>query len=165
MDLSKEYRERIEALNEVYIKKNNDYGNSAEESLDEFGLIASIVRLGDKMNRLKSLSAGGRQLVNDESLEDTLLDLANYAVITIMWLDADFLKEVARAPQHKEVFGKIYEASEMTPLNLEDGVNKIEQAMNGLKAAYTANDFAKHFLFKLADYAVLTSITLKGDKG
>lgn len=69
----------------TYAAKNHDYGNSFDDSLDKFGLIASIVRMGDKMNRLETL-ASKRAEVKDESVEDTLLDLANYAIMTVMWL-------------------------------------------------------------------------------
>lgn len=70
----------------TYAAKNHDYGNSFEESLDEFGLVASVVRLGDKMNRIKSLTKKEAQ-VKDESIKDTLLDMANYAIMTVMWMD------------------------------------------------------------------------------
>lgn len=70
----------------TYAAKNHDYGNSFEESLDEFGLVASVVRLGDKMNRIKSLIKKEAQ-VKDESIRDTLLDMANYAIMTVMWMN------------------------------------------------------------------------------
>ena len=70
----------------TYAAKNHDYGNSFEESLDEFGLVASVVRLGDKMNRIKSLIKKEAQ-VKDESIKDTLLDLATYSIMTLMWLN------------------------------------------------------------------------------
>lgn len=70
----------------TYAAKNHDYGNSFEESLDEFGLVASVVRLGDKMNRIKSLIKKEAQ-VKDESIKDTLLDMANYAIMTVMWMN------------------------------------------------------------------------------
>lgn len=70
----------------TYAAKNHDYGNSFEQSLDKFGLVASVVRLGDKMNRIESLTKKEAQ-VKDESIKDTLLDLANYAIMTVMWLD------------------------------------------------------------------------------
>lgn len=70
----------------TYAAKNHDYGNSFNNSLDKFGLIASIVRMGDKMNRLETLVAKKAQ-VKDESIKDTLLDLANYSIMTVMWLN------------------------------------------------------------------------------
>lgn len=73
-------------MTKTYAAKNHDYGNSFELSLDKFGLVASIVRLGDKMNRIESLTKKEAQ-VKDESIKDTLLDLANYSIMTVMWLD------------------------------------------------------------------------------
>lgn len=70
----------------TYAAKNHDYGNSFGESLDEFGLVAAVVRMGDKMNRIKSLIKKKAE-VKDESIQDTLLDLANYAIMTVMWMD------------------------------------------------------------------------------
>ena len=74
-------------LNNIYEKKNADYGNSFENSLDKHGLIAGIVRMDDKMSRLISLNSKNEQQVMDESLRDTLMDLANYAIMSVMWLD------------------------------------------------------------------------------
>ena len=74
-------------LNNIYEKKNADYGNSFENSLDKHGLIAGIVRMDDKMSRLISLNSKKEQQVMDESLRDTLMDLANYAIMSVMWLD------------------------------------------------------------------------------
>lgn len=72
-------------MTKTYEAKNHDYGNSFNQSLYKFGLIASIVRMNDKLNRLETL-ASKRAEVKDESVEDTLLDLANYAIMTVMWL-------------------------------------------------------------------------------
>lgn len=73
-------------MTKTYAAKNHDYGNSFDQSLDKFGLIASIVRMGDKMNRLETLVTKKAQ-VKDESIKDTLLDLANYSIMTVMWLN------------------------------------------------------------------------------
>lgn len=70
----------------TYAAKNHDYGNSFDKSLDKFGIVASIVRMGDKMNRIESLTKKEAQ-VKDESIKDTLLDMANYAIMTVMWMD------------------------------------------------------------------------------
>lgn len=70
----------------TYAAKNHDYGNSFEQSLDKFGLLAAVVRMGDKMNRIESLSKKEAE-VKDESIKDTLLDLANYAIMAVMWLN------------------------------------------------------------------------------
>lgn len=88
-------------LQEIFVKKNTDYGNSFEESLEKHGLIAAIVRMEDKMSRLNTLSKQ-EALVSDESLIDTLKDLSNYALMSAVWLEqtkkeADFLNKVNQA--------------------------------------------------------------------
>lgn len=74
-----------EGMLEVFKRKNADYGNSFDKSLDDDGLLVAKVRLGDKYNRFSQLIKQTQQ-VSDESLEDTLLDMANYAIMTVMWM-------------------------------------------------------------------------------
>lgn len=75
----------ITDLEQTYLAKNKDYGNSFEESLNEFGEVAGIVRIGDKFNRAKNLSKN-KANVADESKVDTYLDMANYNIMQAMWL-------------------------------------------------------------------------------
>lgn len=80
-------REQYDGQYKTFCKKNSDYGNSFEESLDKHGIVASVVRMGDKMNRLEALTDDSRtQQVGSESLLDTLEDLSNYAAMTACWL-------------------------------------------------------------------------------
>ena len=80
-------REQYDGQYKTFCKKNSDYGNSFEESLDKHGIVASVVRMGDNMNRLESLTDDSRtQQVGSESLLDTLEDLSNYAAMTACWL-------------------------------------------------------------------------------
>ncbi len=79
-DNIKQMRELYADLLQTFIEKNSDYGNSFDQSIDEFGLIAGVVRMADKLNRLKTLINKPRSEV-DESLRDTALDLANYAAM------------------------------------------------------------------------------------
>ena len=85
-DNTKQFKDITTGMLKTYIRKNHDYGNSFDKSLDQFGIVASVVRMGDKMNRIESLSTKDAQ-VHDESVRDTLLDLANYAIMTVMWMD------------------------------------------------------------------------------
>lgn len=81
-------KEAHDELLSIFEKKNADYGNSFEESLEKHGIIAAIVRMEDKMRRLNSLTKkGAEQKVSDESLIDTLKDLSNYALMTAVWLE------------------------------------------------------------------------------
>ena len=81
------FKDITKIMSDIFIRKNHDYGNSFEQSLNEEGLTASRIRMGDKWNRYKQLSKGVKAQVNDESIKDTLIDIATYAIMTIMWLD------------------------------------------------------------------------------
>lgn len=81
-----EFRKITHNMTQTYSAKNYDYGNSFDLSLDKFGLVASVVRIGDKMNRIESL-INKEARVKDESIKDTLLDMANYCIMTVMWLN------------------------------------------------------------------------------
>lgn len=71
----------------TYRKKNADYGNAFEKSMDEDGLLVAKIRIGDKIRRINSLiKNNGEGQVKDERLEDTYLDLANYCVMTVLWI-------------------------------------------------------------------------------
>ena len=74
-------------LNALYAKKNHDYGDSFHQTFVEEGFAMSRIRLADKFNRFKTLSRGSEALVGDESIRDTLIDLANYAVMTALEMD------------------------------------------------------------------------------
>ena len=76
-----------EEINDLYDRKNHDYGDSFHQTFVEEGMAMARIRLGDKFNRFKTLSRGGDQKVNDESIRDTLIDLANYAIMTVMEME------------------------------------------------------------------------------
>ena len=77
-----------EELNALYARKNADYGDSFHRSYLDWGLPMAAIRLGDKYNRFVTLvKTKGEAQVKDESLRDTLIDLANYAIMTVMELD------------------------------------------------------------------------------
>lgn len=79
------HAELCKILNSLYNKKNQDYGDSFHQTFEEEGFAMARIRLTDKLNRFKSLTRSNeKQKVTDESLTDTLLDLANYALMTIM---------------------------------------------------------------------------------
>lgn len=80
------FTEITNKMHDIYIKKNHDYGNSFDLSLDKRGLVAALVRMEDKMNRLDTL-VDKEGLVKDESIADTFLDLANYCIMTVMWMN------------------------------------------------------------------------------
>ena len=81
------HKEICTEINELYAKKNHDYGDSFHQTFVEEGMAMARIRLGDKFNRFKTLSRGNEQKVNDESIRDTLIDLANYAIMTILEME------------------------------------------------------------------------------
>lgn len=74
-------------LNALFAHKNADYGDAFHTSFLDEGLAMARIRLGDKLARFKNLSRSNVQMVSDESIRDTLIDLANYAIMTVMELD------------------------------------------------------------------------------
>jgi len=65
---------------ELFKKKNADYG----DAFAKFGIIGVLMRIEDKIQRALSISKSGVNLVDDEGLKDTLLDLHNYAAMALM---------------------------------------------------------------------------------
>jgi len=85
---------RVEQLKSVqheaeilFQKKNTDYG----DAFARYGTVGILVRIGDKITRMQSITSKGINLVEDEKLRDTLLDLHNYAAMGIMLLDNDYI--------------------------------------------------------------------------
>ena len=70
---------------ELFKKKNADYG----DAFANYGVIGVLVRMGDKISRLQSITTKHISLVNTESIRDTLIDLHNYSAMAIMLLDED----------------------------------------------------------------------------
>jgi hypothetical protein len=68
---------------ELFVKKNIDYG----DAFAKFGIIGVLMRIEDKIQRSLSISKNGVNLVNDEGMRDTLLDLHNYAAMALMLID------------------------------------------------------------------------------
>ena len=75
---------------ELFKRKNQDYG----DAFANYGVIGVLVRMGDKIARLQSISTKSVSLVDSESLRDTLIDLHNYSAMAIMLLDEDDLKKM-----------------------------------------------------------------------
>lgn len=80
------YEEVMQKLHDVYVRKNSDYGDSFSKSLNKYGEVAAMVRIEDKKNRLDSLfgKENDRMVVN-ESLDDTIEDIANYFIMWRAW--------------------------------------------------------------------------------
>ena len=79
------FKEITEEMYKIYKMKNEDYGSSVSDTYKDFGIVSFLVRIQDKINRLKTLTKK-ESLVKDEKIEDTLLDLANYSILALIEL-------------------------------------------------------------------------------
>jgi hypothetical protein len=75
----------LKDLHDIYVAKNQDYGNSIHDTYEKYGLISFLVRIEDKLNRARTLTTKEAAVV-EEKIEDTLLDMANYAILAVMEL-------------------------------------------------------------------------------
>lgn len=82
-----EFDKVCQELLHLYHAKNMDYGDSFGKSFQEWGMPMACIRLTDKLNRLCALTKNDHRQVKDESIEDTLRDLANYSIMTIIELN------------------------------------------------------------------------------
>lgn len=80
------HKDITEELNKIYVAKNADYGDAFGETYRKLGIISAVTRITDKVNRLQSLATKSEEerMVKDESIIDTLKDLSNYALMTLI---------------------------------------------------------------------------------
>ena len=93
------HKKICEELNALYARKNADYGDSFTRNYNEFGIVYPIMHFQEKLDRLKSLMTKDAQ-VSDESITDTLMDLANYSIMTLveMRIDGESVEKVEHDP-------------------------------------------------------------------
>ena len=83
------FKEITEQMAKTFVAKNKDYGNSFDKTIDEEGYVAFQVRALDKLHRFKSIICNQKQEVKDESVIDTLHDLANYCIMCSIKIESD----------------------------------------------------------------------------
>lgn len=91
-----QFAEEAKQCTELYSKKNHDYGNSFDKGMDIIGMAYGVGRIYDKMNRLVTLTKEDAA-VKDESIDDTLRDLACYSIMLLTY------RKRERAAKLKEV--------------------------------------------------------------
>lgn len=80
------FKKQTDEMNDVFALKNRNYGGSFEISLDKYGIIAALTRISDKFNRLETLILKNENGTSDESIVDTLIDMANYNIMTAVYI-------------------------------------------------------------------------------
>ena len=81
------HKELCEGIHAIYEAKNADYGDSFGKTFELLGIISAVTRITDKYNRMVQLAIGHDQRVKDESIKDTLIDMANYCIMTVMEIE------------------------------------------------------------------------------
>ncbi len=98
LDPVAKHKSLCKELTETFVAKNADYGNSFHDEIEEFGLIVAAVALGNKYRRFKTLALNGNKAeVKAESIRDTLMDMANYAIMTVMEIEMTELENESNA--------------------------------------------------------------------
>ena len=87
IDGAAKHMELCKYLNHIYTIKNQKYGDSFSVTVQKYGIIAALTRLSDKWQRFETLILTKDPGTPDESIRDTLLDMANYCIMTVMELD------------------------------------------------------------------------------
>ena len=104
IDNVEQFRDILEGMCDLYERKNSDYGNAIEKAIHEFGYVYSACMLFNKLERFRNLiKKDDYEGKVGESLVDTLLDMANYAVETarVMMNDMEYVAEMKRLDECK----------------------------------------------------------------
>ena len=127
------FRDIAESQIRLYESKNADYGNAADKLYESYGLTYYLIMLEQKLLRLKNLNNKTNE-ANNESIEDSLLDMSNYAILAV--------ESMRKESKQK---------SENSPFNKADNANK-------------ANNESQNAIFDMTDYSrTLTSTLLAED--
>ena len=87
MDNYEKHQQLCDQIHETYIQKNRAYGNSFGDTYEKLGIISAVTRITDKYNRLVTLATNDDINQGDEAITDTLLDMANYCLMTVMEIE------------------------------------------------------------------------------
>ncbi|AXF57789.1 DUF1599 domain-containing protein [Salicibibacter kimchii] len=85
--LNTDIKVETDKLNQTLQAKDRDYGNSFGKQFEKYGMTSVLIRLEDKLRRLESLQKYGAEV--DESIEDTVQDIAGYAILTLVELNKE----------------------------------------------------------------------------
>lgn len=96
------HKKILDDMHDLYVRKNQDYGNSVHDTYVKFGGVSFLVRIQDKLNRVHHLISQGTggAYVTDESIHDSLMDLANYAILMSMELKTESANMVTSEVKH-----------------------------------------------------------------
>ena len=83
------FKQITDEMVKLYERKNSDYGSSIHDTYMKYGAVAYLVRMEDKINRIRNIVLSGNQRVEDERIKDSLLDVSNYSILMLLELEGD----------------------------------------------------------------------------
>lgn len=89
--IARRHQEICDDIHDTWIQKNTAYGDSFHELYKDLGIISAVTQITHKYNRLKTLAKDKNNNIDagDESIIDTLLDMANYCIMTAMEIERE----------------------------------------------------------------------------
>ena len=133
---------------ELFKKKNQDYG----DAFANYGVIGVLVRMGDKISRLQSITKKQISLINTESLRDTLIDLHNYSAMAIMLLDQDKIKRKDSEKTNYNEIKNLERKNSITNSNSLPSLTNLKQKQNQKQNQKQANVNNPRSLFSYEPY-------------
>lgn len=132
------FKDLLDEMLETYKKKNADYGDSFKKTHLQFGEIAGLVRISDKVNRLISLSKKTTDSQNYESKRDTYMDLANYCLMQVLVMGETESTELTGQDWAKKVQDDLRKHIEILG---EDALETTDKSMMG---EFNPDDYIQH---------------------
>ena len=89
--IQERHEEICDNIHATYLQKNSAYGDSFHELYKEIGIISALTQIAHKYNRFKNLAKNRDNEIDtgDESIKDTLIDMANYCILTVMEIERE----------------------------------------------------------------------------
>lgn len=132
------FKNLLDEMHETYKKKNADYGDSFKKTHLQFGEIAGLVRISDKVNRLISLSKKKSDSQNYESKRDTYMDLANYCLMQVLVMEEAELTELTGQAWAKKVQDDLRKHIEIL------GEDALETTDKSVMGEFKPDDYIQH---------------------
>lgn len=171
MEQTLDFDDVCRELNDLLTKKNSAYGTSVNDTFKDYGITAYAIRLQDKVNRLRTLIKNPNISENDEKIEDTLMDLAGYAVLAVSQIrnEKEHENELVKfAKNELEILLEQSKREGDESASMQDAFNKniievVKAFSEGEHSGFTAN-LALQYIDRLLRYKPLTHLTLEDNE-
>ena len=164
------FTETTNEILELLKEKNTAYGDSASNTYKKYGLIAYLIRMEDKINRLRTLTENPSINPNDEKIEDSLRDLAGYAILALTQIRAEKPKQenglIAHAKRELDLILKECEDDEsiLMQQSMNEGILNVIRAFSEYGHSGYSAQYAIDLINKLLNYSFITPLTGNDDE-